>query len=140
MLSRGLKPTSRILELRVMPVPPDISFRTGLPVGTQMMMLARQLMGLDRSIFPLQAVGADYDGTGSLYARMDAKGGRPRRFMQSLKATEAPAEIAEQLGVRPGAAVLAIHHIGYAAAGNVIEVAMSSYRDDRYEYIAKITE
>ena len=146
MLSRGLKPTSRILELKVMPVPPDISFRTGLPFGTQMMMLTRlrqvddDVMGLDRSIFPLQAVGADYDGTGSLYARMDARGGRPRRIMQSLKATEAPADIAEHLGVRPGAAVLAIHRIGYAAAGNAIEDAMSWYRGDRYEYIAEITE
>jgi GntR family transcriptional regulator len=146
MLSRGLKPISHILELKVMPVPPDISFRTGLPFGTQMMMLTRlrqvddDVMGLDRSIFPLQAVGADYDGTGSLYARMDAKGGRPRRIIQSLKATEAPAEIAEHLGIRPGAAVLAIHRIGYAAAGNVIEDAMSWYRGDRYEYIAEITE
>jgi GntR family transcriptional regulator len=146
MLSRGLKPSSRILELKVMPVPPDISFRTGLPFGTQVMMLTRlrqvddDVMGLDRSIFPLQAVGADYDGSGSLYARMDALGGRPRRIMQSLKATEAPADIAGHLGVKPGAAVLAIHRIGYGAAGNVLEDALSWYRGDRYEYIAEITE
>jgi GntR family transcriptional regulator len=146
MLSRGLQPSSRIQELRVMPVPPDISFRTGLPFGTQVMVLTRlrqvgdDVMGLDRSIFPLQAVGADYDGTGSLYARMDEMGGRPRRIMQSLKATEAPADIAEHLGIRLGAAVLAIHRIGYSAAGNVLEDVMSWYRGDRYEYIAEITE
>lgn len=146
MMSRGLKPTSRILELKVMPVPPDMSFRTGLPFGTQVMMLTRlrqvddEVMGLDRSVFPLQAVGADFDGTGSLYARMDAMGGRPRRIMQSLKAAEAPADIAQHLGIKPGAAVLAIHRIGYAPAGNVIEDAMSWYRGDRYEYIAEITE
>ena len=147
MLSRGLEPSSRILELKVMPVPPDISFRTGLPFGTQVMVLTRlrqvgdDVMGLDRSIFPLQAVGADYDGTGSLYARMDAMGGRrPRRIMQSLKAAEAPADIAQHLGIRPGAAVLAIHRIGYGAAGNVLEDALSWYRGDRYEYIAEIME
>jgi GntR family transcriptional regulator len=67
-------------------------------------------------------------------------GGRPRRIMQSLKAAEAPADIAGHLGVKPSAAVLAIHRIGYGAAGNVIEDAMSWYRGDRYEYIAEITE
>jgi len=146
MLSRGLMPTSRILECRKMPVPPDISFRTGLPLGTEMMLLARlrqvgdDVMGYDRSIFPVHAVGSDYDGSGSLYARMDAQGGRPRRIMQSLKAIEVPDDIAPLLGVHQGAAVLAIHRIGYGAQGNALEDAMSWYRGDRYEYIAEITE
>jgi GntR family transcriptional regulator len=109
-------------------------------VLTRLRQVDDDIMGLDRSIFPLQAVGADYDGTGSLYARMDAMGGRPRRIMQSLKATEAPADIAAHLGIRSGAAVLAIHRIGYAAAGNVLEDALSWYRGDRYEYIAEIME
>lgn len=145
MLSRGLKPSSRILECKLMPVPPEVSFRTGLPLGSEVMMLTRlrqaddEVMGYDRSIFPVQAVGADFDGTGSLYARMDAQGGRPRRILQSLKAAEAPADIARHLGVRPGAAVLAIHRIGYGVQGNALEDAMSWYRGDRYEYIAEIT-
>lgn len=146
MLSRGLKPSSRIVECKAIPIPPEISFRTGLPLGTPMMVLARlrkvddEVMGYDRSIFPVHAVGADYDGTGSLYARMDARDGRPRRILQSLKAAEAPADIAELLGVRTGAAVLAIHRIGYGPQGNALEDAMSWYRGDRYEYIAEITE
>lgn len=145
MLSRGLKPSSRILECRRMPVPPDVSFRTGLPLGTEVMLLARlrqigdDVMGYDRSIFPVHAVGSDYDGGGSLYARMDAQGGRPRRIMQSLKAVEVPEEVAPLLGIRPGAAVLAIHRIGYGAQGNALEDALSWYRGDRYEYIAEIT-
>lgn len=145
MLSRGLRPTSCILECRTMPVPPDISFRTGLPLGTPMMVLARlrqvddEVLGYDRSIFPVHAVGAGYDGSGSLYARMDAQGGRPRRILQSLKAAEAPEDIARHLGVRPGAAVLLIHRIGYGPQGNALEDAMSWYRGDRYEYIAEIT-
>lgn len=145
MLSRGLKPSSRILECKVMPVPPEISFRTGLPLGTEVMILTRlrqaddEVMGYDRSIFPVQAVGADFDGTGSLYSRMDARGGRPRRVLQSLKAAGAPEDIARHLGVKPGTAVLAIHRIGYGVQGNALEDAMSWYRGDRYEYIAEIT-
>lgn len=145
MLTRGLKPSSRILECRIMPVPPEVSFRTGLPLGTEVMMLTRlrqaddEVMGYDRSMFPVQAVGADFDGTGSLYARMDAQGGRPRRILQSLKAAGAPEDIARHLGVKPGTAVLAIHRIGYGVQGNALEDAMSWYRGDRYEYIAEIT-
>lgn len=145
MLSRGLEPSSRILERKVMPVPPETSFRTGLPLGTEVMMLIRlrqadgEVMGYDRSIFPVQAVGADFDGAGSLYARMDAQGGRPRRILQSLKAAGAPEDIAHHLGVKPGTAVLAIHRIGYGVQGNALEDAMSWYRGDRYEYIAEIT-
>lgn len=145
MLSRGLKPASRILECRKMPVPPDISFRTGLSLGTEVMVLTRlrqvddEVMGYDRSIFPVSAVGADFDGTGSLYARMDAVGGRPRRILQSLKAAGAPEDIAYHLGVKPGAAVLEIHRVGYGTQGNALEDAMSWYRGDRYEYIAEIT-
>lgn len=145
MKSRGLTPSSRILDCRKMPVPPEISFRTGLPFGTEVMMLSRlrqandEVMGYDHSIFPVQAVGADFDGTGSLYARMDARGGRPRRILQSLKAAEAPADIARHLGVKPGAAILVIHRIGYGVQGNALEDAMSWYRGDRYEYIAEIT-
>lgn len=145
MLSRGLKPSSRILECKRMPVPPEVSFRTGLPLGTEMMMLTRlrqaddEVMGYDRSLFPVQAVGADFDGTGSLYARMDAQGGRPRRILQSLKAAGAPEDIARHLGIKPGTAVLAIHRIGYGVQGNALEDAMSWYRGDRYEYIAEIT-
>ncbi|WP_368904628.1 UTRA domain-containing protein [Taklimakanibacter lacteus] len=99
----------------------------------------RRRHGYDRSIFPVHAVGSDYDGGGSLYARMDAQGGRPRRIMQSLKAVEVPEEVAPLLGIRPGAAVLAIHRIGYGAQGNALEDALSWYRGDRYEYIAEIT-
>ena len=41
--------------------------------------------------------------------------------------------------MKPGAAVLVIHRIGYGVQGNALEDAMSWYRGDRYEYIAEIT-
>ncbi|MGV3490157.1 MAG: UTRA domain-containing protein, partial [Devosia sp.] len=90
------------------------------------------------SIVPVDAVGADYDGTGSLYERMDARGFRPRRVLQSLQATGATPEIAGHLGIDTGAAVLEIAQLGYGAAGTVVEDAVSWYRGDRYKYVGEL--
>lgn len=141
---RGLAPSSTVLERTVGPVPHDTAFRTSLPLGTLTMTLVRlrkaggETLCYERSVVPLSAVGEDYDGTGSLYERMDSRGGRPRRILQSLKAIEAPPEIAGLLGVRPNSAVLEITQVGYGADGVAVEDAVSWYRGDRYQYVGEI--
>jgi GntR family transcriptional regulator len=141
---RGLTPSSKVLELTIGPVPADTAFRTGLPLGTPTMTLVRlriagdEPLSYERSIVPVAAVGEDYDGTGSLYERMDARGARPKRILQSLKATEATPEISTLLGIKPAAAVLEISQVGYGADGNAVEDAVSWYRGDRYQYVGEI--
>ena len=141
---RGLLPTSKVLERSIGPVDPDAAFRTGLPLGTPMLTLVRlriaggDALSYERAVVPVDAVGEDYDGSGSLYDRMDAREARPRRILQSLKAAEADHEIAEHLGIREGAAVLEISQLGYSAAGAVVEDAISWYRGDRYKYVGEI--
>lgn len=141
---RGLVPSSQVLECSIAPVDPDAAFRTGLPLGTPVLTLIRlrfaggDPIAYERSIVPVDAVGADYDGAGSLYERMDARGSRPRRVLQSLQATEADEDIAGYLGVSPGAAVLEITQLGYCEAGTVVEDAVSWYRGDRYKYVGEI--
>jgi GntR family transcriptional regulator len=83
-------------------------------------------------------VGEDYDGSGSLYERMDEHDARPRRVLQSLKATEATPEISALLGIKPAAAVLEITQVGYGTDGNAVEDAVSWYRGDRYQYVGEI--
>lgn len=142
---RGLLPSSEVLECSIGPVGADAAFRTGLPLGSQVLTLVRlrlaggEPIAYERAMVPVGAVGADYDGTGSLYERMDARNARPRRVLQSLKATEADDEIAARLGVRPGAAVLEITQLGYGANGTVVEDAVSWYRGDRYKYVGEIS-
>lgn len=144
MKTRGLEPASRVLVCRIGPVPPETAFRTGLPLGTPTMTLARlrqaggETLSYERSIVPVSSVGEDYDGSGSLYARMDAVASRPRRILQSLKAVEADPETAELIGIRPGAAVLEIARVGYDANGLAVEDAISWYRGDRYQYVGEI--
>jgi DNA-binding GntR family transcriptional regulator len=141
---RGLLPRSRVLELVIGPVPADTAFRTGLPLGTRTLTLARlrmaggETLSYERAVVPIECVGEDYDGTGSLYERMDQLGGRPRRILQSLEATEATAELAELLSIAPGAAVLKIAQVGYGAGGTAVEDGISWYRGDRYKYVGEI--
>ena len=141
---RGMTATSRVLQCSIAPLSPDDAFRTGLPLGTPMMTLVRlrmaggEALSYERAIVPVDAVGPSYDGTGSLYERMDAHNARPRRILQSLQAIEAPADIAGHLGIRDGAAVLEVTQLGYGENGTVVEDAVSWYRGDRYKYVGEI--
>jgi GntR family transcriptional regulator len=141
---RGLLASSRVLERSIGLVTAEAAFRTGLPLGTPVLTLVRlrlaggEPMSFERAIVPVSAVGDDYDGSGSLYEHMDARNARPRRILQSLKATEATGEIADNLQVRAGAAVLEITQLGYDADGAVVEDAVSWYRGDRYKYVGEI--
>lgn len=140
----GLQPESRVLECSVGPVGADAAFRTGLPLGSPVLTLIRlrlaggEPIAYERAVVPVETVGADYDGSGSLYDRMDARSARPRRVLQSLKAIEANEELAGHLGIRTGAAVLEISQLGYGQTGTVVEDATSWYRGDRYKYVGEI--
>ena len=124
---------------------PDDAFRTGLPLGTPMMTLIRlrmaggEALSYERAMVPVETVGPTYDGSGSLYERMDERSARPRRILQSLQAIEAlPSTSRSHLGVREGAAVLEITQLGYGENGSVVEDAVSWYRGDRYKYVGEI--
>jgi GntR family transcriptional regulator len=145
MRARGLEPSSRVLERVIGPVPPEIAFRTGLPLATPVMRIARlryaggEIFSYEHATVPLSVVGADYDGTGSLYARMAERGLRPRRILQSLQAVAANTDLAAKLGLDPGAALLEITQVGYAEGGQAVEDSIGWYRGDRYRYVGEIT-
>lgn len=141
---RGMLAETEVLECAIAEVSPESAFRTGLPLGTPVMTLVRlrkaggEALSYERAVVPVSAVGEDYDGTGSLYERMDERNARPRRILQTLQATEASQQIAGPLGIRAGGAVLEIAQVGYDAAGNAVEDAISWYRGDRYKYVGEI--
>jgi GntR family transcriptional regulator len=142
--ARGLVPSSDILSLSLAPASPDIALRSGMPLGSDVLTLIRlrradgEAMSYERVTVPLWAVGADFDGQGSLYDRMEARGTRPRRMVQVLEAVAAPADIAAHLGVSDGAPVLRIGQVGYAADNRPVEDATSWYRGDRYKYVGEV--
>jgi len=144
MRMRGLQPGTRVLKRLIGPVAPETAVRTGLPLGTQVLTLERlrmaggEALSYETAIVPLACVGQDYDGTGSLYERMDLHGARPRRILQTLEALDAPPAIADLLDIDVGAAVLKVAQVGYGADGIAVEDAVSWYRGDRYKYVGEI--
>lgn len=142
--ARGMVATSDVLTRAIAAVGPDVALRTGMPLGTQVMTLVRlrrangEALSYETVMVPVWVVGADYDGTGSLYDRMDAQGTRPRRVLQTLEAVAAPVDIAGLLGLPPGAPTLRIAQVGYGATGLVVEDAVSWYRGDRYKYVGEL--
>ncbi len=142
--ARGMVATSDVLDRKVAAIGPDVALRTGMPLGTQVMTLVRlrrangEALSYETVMVPVWVVGADYDGTGSLYDRMDAQGTRPRRMLQTLQAVAAPADIAGLLGLPAGAPTLRIAQVGYGVTGLVVEDAVSWYRGDRYKYVGEL--
>ena len=141
---RGLTPITRVLNCRVGPVSVDMAFRTGVALGTEMLTLERlrsagsEVLSYERATVPIDTVGPDYDGTTSLYERMETRAARPVRILQSLEAKDAPEAIADLLNITIGTAVLKIDQIGYGPAGGVVEDAVTWYRGDRYRYVGEI--
>lgn len=142
--ARGLTPSSDILSCVTGPVPSEVAVRTGMPLGTPVLTLTRlrradgEALSHEVVTVPVEAVGADWRGEGSLYDRMDARGTRPHRMLQTLQAVPVEAAIAAHLGIAPGAPVLRIAQIGYGADGRAVEDALSLYRGDRYQYVGEL--
>ena len=145
MRAKGLTARTQVLDRQIEPVTPSIAIRTSLPLGSLVMHLTRlrfagdESFSLEKVSVPLHAVGEDYDGETSLYERLELKGLRPRRILQSMRATEATVEQAEILSIKADAALLEIKQVGYAADGSAVEDAIGWYRGDKFQYVGEIT-
>ena len=62
----------------------------------------------------------------------------PVRALQHIRALNAPARLAEQLGVPLGQAVLFITRIGYLESGQAVELTHSYCRNDYYDFVAEM--
>lgn len=142
--ARGLVPSTDVLAREIGPIAPDLAMRSGLPLGTRMLFLVRlrradgEPLSFEKVVVPVDVIGSDYDGTGSLYERLDAVGARPKRILQTLEAVAAEPEIARHLGIAAGAPVLHISQVGYDAEGRAVEDSTGWYRGDRYRYVGEV--
>lgn len=140
----GLAASSKVLDRSIAPVDAGTAFRTGWQLGTPMMTLVRlriaggESFAYERVTVPVDVVGEDYDGSGSLYERMESRNTRPCRTLQSLKAVEANEMVAALLGIRTRAAVFEIMQLGYNETDRVVEDSIGWYRGDRYKYVGEI--
>lgn len=74
----------------------------------------------------------------SLYQVLDARGLRPVRALQRIRAELFSAEHADLLGVATGSACLHVERRSYLSNGRPIEFVRSHYRGDSYDFVAEL--
>ena len=92
-------------------------------------------VAFDSSRVPLalapSLVDVDFENA-SLYAELEAAGVMPARADYTVEAVAADARAAELLDVKPGAPLLVASQKTYDPDGRTIELAVITYRADRY--------
>jgi GntR family transcriptional regulator len=137
----GFKPATRLLKGERARATPEEAFHLRLSPGEEVWRLERlrladgEPMALEKASLPAWALEALPEG--SLYQALEARGLRPARALQRLRAVLAKEEDA-LLGVPPGSPLLHLERVSYLADGRPIEFVKSRYRGDRYELLVEL--
>jgi len=144
MRARGRFAGSRVVDRGVRFPSPDEAVALALTGGEQVTFLVRvrladgEPLALEHATVP-ERVLPDPAAVGeSLYAALQARGVAPVRALQRLRAAMASARDAAHLGIASGSAVMATVRHGYLADGTPVEFTRSTYRGDRYDFIAEM--
>ncbi|WP_038058876.1 GntR family transcriptional regulator [Thermus amyloliquefaciens] len=142
MRALGLRPETRVLQVEKGPPTPEEAMALALSPGEGVLRLLRlrladgEPMALERAALPLWALSEVPEG--SLYQALEAKGLRPVRALQRLRAVAAREE-ARPLGVEPGSPLLHLERVSYLEDGRPVEFVKSWYRADRYELLVELS-
>ncbi len=144
MKRRGAKVSSRVLQKQICAPDPSDMLKLGLSPSEQVFCLARvrlsdgEPLAIENAIVPAYAIDPETLGE-SLYEALRASGHMPARALQRLRAAVANVDEARLLGVALGSPILHIERRAFLANGRPIEITTSSYRGDRYDFIAELT-
>lgn len=142
--NRGYTPSSRWLERNVSVATIDEQLSLGLSPGAKVARMERLrladgvVMAYEVSVLPESVLPDPSVVDGSLYAHLARSKQAPVRALQHIRAINAPARLAEQLGVPVQQAVLFITRIGYLESNQVVELTHSYCRSDYYDFVAEM--
>lgn len=141
---RGFQPSSQWLGRSVGAPAAEEQMHLGLSPDSRVVRLERLrladavVMAHELSVLPHSAVPDPQQVQGSLYAYLQSQGKAPVRALQHIRALNAGARLAEQLGVPAGQAVLHTTRIAYLASGEAVELTHSYCRSDYYDFVAEL--
>ena len=141
---RGYRASSRWLSRALTAASPDEQLSLGLSNGARVARLERLrlandvVMAYEISVLPEHVLLDPSKVEVSLYAHLAMIGKAPVRALQHIRALNAEAELADQLGVPCGRAVLFITRVGYLASGMPVELTHSYCRSDHYGFVAEM--
>ena len=141
---RGFVATSRLLEKGVFLPTPEEAMMLGAGPNERVFRLRRLRlasgtpMAIENAVVPLRFL-PDWDRfDGSLYDALSAKGHRPMRGLQRLRAILLNEADAATLGVEPRSPALYIQRIAYLPDGACVEFTRSWYRADTYDFVSEL--
>lgn len=141
---RGLRPASIWLERTLDRATPDEAMALDLSPGAWVVRIARvriagdQPMAVERACVPARFLPAVDLVKGSLYEALAARGHRPVRALQRVRAEQVGGDDARLLSIAEGNAVLAIERRAFLADGTAVEFTRSRYRGDLYDFVAEL--
>ena len=150
MISIGLQPSSRILQLKRQTADEQTAHDLDLETGANIFRLERlrladgEPMAFETTYLP-EKLCPELDRwnltENSLYRILvENYGLQMTHAAESLEASAATKLIGEQLGIKKGSPVLVVHRVVYSESNQPIESAHTTYRADRYRatfYLSK---
>jgi GntR family transcriptional regulator len=141
---RGYVPGSQWLKRAIVVAAADEQLALGLSPNTRVARLERLrladdvVMAYEVSVIPANVLPRPETVGSSLYEHLAKTGHMPVRALQHIRAMNASATLAEQLGVPEGQAVLFITRVGYLESGVAVELTHSYCRSDHYDFVAEM--
>ena len=144
MRSRGLEPGGVWLHRGIGEASPTEIMALHLSPGAQVCRLHRirtgdgKPMAVERATVPSRFLPDAHLVTSSLYDVLEARGCRPVRALQRLRAAVALPEMAKLLDLEPGAPLLVAERRCFAEDGSAVEFTETTYCGDRYDFVAEL--
>jgi GntR family transcriptional regulator len=142
---RGLDASSRELERGVFLPTPEEAMMLGVGPNERVFRLGRlrladgSPMAIEHAAVPLRYLPERNLVGASLYEALSARGFKPARGLQRLRATLLSDADADLLGVARNSPALHIQRIAYLADGSCVEFTKSLYRADAYDFVSELT-
>ncbi|SFG63126.1 transcriptional regulator, GntR family [Palleronia marisminoris] len=143
--ARGMVAKSRLVHSGVGRASPEEVIGLGLAPGHPVTRIIRlrsadgQPLALEAATVLNVALPDPSLASDSLYATLAERGMRPVRAVQRLTAIAIDAYAAGLLEVEPGAPALLITRIGYTAEDRAVEFTRSTFRGDRWDFVAELS-
>ena len=129
--SRGKANAEEAMALSIAPATPVIRLRR-LRYGDD------SILALERTVVPQDFIPEAGLVEESLYEALEARGFRPERAMQRLRAVAIDGEAASLMEVPEGTPGLEIERRAFVGDGRAVEFTRSIYRGDAYDFVAEL--
>ncbi len=146
MRARGRVPGARWLSRTVARPTPAEVMGLDLPSRGRVLRLERvrladgEPVAVERAAIPLDVLPDPGLVGDSLYEALDARGLRPVRGMQRMRAEPAREAEAGVLGVGPGTPLFCVERRCFAATGRCVEFTETRYLGTAYDFVTDLTE